>query len=304
MVREQAAPDDAFRIVGRIYKTHEPQVEQPTILDRVRRWPIGSMVILALIVLGCICAPILAGHDPAQFFLTDRNVAPCKEFPFGTDSLGRDLYSMMWYGGRVSLVIGLLGAFLIALIGTVYGCISGTASKRVDAVMMRITELCGSIPTLLFVLILSAVFRTDDILSISVVIGVTGWFGYARIVRGEVHQIRNCEYVLYARSSGGSFLHVMRHHLIPNTISAVMFVTVSSISTCITMESTLSFLGLGLPVDVISWGSMLSLANKALIMNTWWVIVFPGAFIVITLLCITNIAAWFRREMNHRPGNL
>ena len=96
----------------------------------------------------------------------------------------------------------------------------------------------------------------------------------------------------------------MRRHLLPNFLSAVMFAAVSNISTCITMESTLSFLGLGLPVDVLSWGSMLSLANRALIMNTWWVIVIPGLFLVITLLCITNVGNYLRKEVNRRHSNL
>lgn len=138
----------------------------------------------------------------------------------------------------------------------------------------------------------------------SFIIGVTGWFGMARIVRSEVRQIRNCEYILYARSTGGKFLYVMWRHLIPNFLSSVMFVVVSNVSTCITMESTLSFLGLGLPIDVLSWGSMLSLANRALIMNTWWVIIIPGLFLVVTLICITNVGNFLRKETNRRPSNL
>lgn len=156
----------------------------------------------------------------------------------------------------------------------------------------------------MLVLILSALFPGRNVFTLSFVIGVTGWFGMARIVRSEVRQIRNCEYVLYARCTGGSFLYVMGRHLIPNVLSAVMFAVVSNISTCITMESTLSFLGLGLPVDVLSWGSMLSLANRALIMNTWWVIVIPGLFLVVTLLCMTSIGNYLRKETNRRHSNL
>ena len=126
----------------------------------------------------------------------------------------------------------------------------------------------------------------------------------ARIVRSEVRQIRNSEYVMYARLCGGSFGYVMYHHLVPNFVSAIMFVVISSVSSCITMESTLSFLGLGLPADVTSWGSMLSLANKALIMNTWWVIVIPGVFLIITLMCITSMGNFVRSEVNGTYSNL
>lgn len=266
--------------------------------------PLISIIILVAVVLGCVGAGSLANHDPAIFYLQNVNEAPGGEFIFGTDSLGRDIYSMIWYGGRVSLLIGILGAAITAVIGITVGCISGTAGEHIDSLIMRFTEMCGSVPTLLLVLIISAAFRADSVISMSVVIGVTGWFGLARIVRSEVRQIRNTEYVLYARSCGGGFLHVMRRHLIPNFLSAVMFMIVSSVGSCITMESSLSFLGLGLPVDVISWGSMLSLANRALIMNTWWVIVFPGVFLVVTLVCITNVGAYLRKDINRRHSNL
>lgn len=164
--------------------------------------------------------------------------------------------------------------------------------------------MCGSVPSILLILIITAVFPAKNVITMSVVLGCTGWFSLARIVRGEVRQIRNSEYVLYARSTGGGFMYVMWKHLIPNFFSAIMFVIVSSIGSCITTESTLSFLGLGLPIDILSWGSMLSLANKALILNTWWVIIIPGLFLVITLLCITDIGNYLRKEVNRKPSNL
>ena len=201
-------------------------------------------------------------------------------------------------------MIGVLGAAIIAVIGIIYGTISGVSNDHVDSAMMRLAEMGGSIPSILVVLILTPVFPAKNIVTMSIVIGVTGWFGLARIVRSEVRQIRNSEYVLYARSSGGKFLYVLWKHLLPNFLSATMFVIVSSISSCITTESTLSFLGLGLPLDVLSWGSMLSLANKALITNSWWVIIFPGVFLVITLLCITDLGNYLRKEANRRPSNL
>lgn len=293
-----------FEIVGAGYKIHVPQAKKQTLRQRLAGKPILSLIILLVIIIGCICAPLLQTHDANGFYLRNVNQAPDAEFYFGTDTLGRDLYSMMWYGGRTSIVIGIFGAAVIAVIGIIYGCTSGTSSDRVDSVMMRITEMCGSIPNLLFVLILSAVLKASNVISLAIVIGVTGWFGLARIVRSEVRQIRNNEYVLYARSTGGSFLYAMFRHLVPNFISAVMFSVISSISSCITTETTLSFLGLGLPVDVISWGSMLSLANKALIMKSWWVIIFPGLFLVTTLMCITNVGSYFRQEVNRRPSNL
>ena len=298
-------PDrDAFRLVGAGYRSHVSQGRDLFWRARIKGMPLFSMAILLLIVLGCVFAPLLANHDPTDFYLSDLNRPPGQEFRFGTDSLGRDLYSMMWYGGRVSILVGLLGASIIAAIGIPYGCISGVAGERVDFILMRFAELCGSIPSILFVLVLSAAFGDGSVVSISIIIGITGWFGLARIVRGEVRQIRDSEFILYARACHASFPYVMIHHLVPNLVSAIMFVLVSSISSCMIMESTLSFLGLGLPVTTISWGSMLSLANKALLLDTWWVVIFPGLFLVTTLLCITNIAYHFRKEGNRKASNL
>ena len=110
--------------------------------------------------------------------------------------------------------------------------------------------------------------------------------------------------MLYARCTGGSFLYVMWRHLIPNVLSAVMFAVVSNISTCITMESTLSFLGLGLPVDVLSWGSMLSLAEKALLTGSWWMIIVPGGFLVVTLMAMTEVGQFLQKELNQKESNL
>ena len=299
-----ASDTDLFKMVGAEYKTHTPQVKKQTVRQKLKGKPIISFIVFAAIVFGCIIAPVLANHDPNGFYLKNLNEPPSAEFRFGTDSLGRDIFSMIWYGGRVSLIIGLLGAAITAIIGTIYGSLSGTASERVDSVLMRITEMSGSIPGILLILVITAVFNSNNVVTLSVVIGITAWFGLARLVRSEVRQIRNSDYVLYARSTGGKFLYIFKTHLIPNFIAAIMFAVVSAVGTSITMESTLSFLGLGLPVDVISWGSMLSLANKALVMNTWWVIIVPGVFLITTLVCITNMANYYRKEAGKTPSNL
>ena len=295
---------DGFRIVGADYRQHVPEMKKQTFRQWIKGKPFISIILLVIIVGGCLFAEQLYNHDPSDFYLQNLNQVPGKEFYFGTDSLGRDIYSMIWYGGRASILIGLLSTVIITVIGITYGCVSGMCSEAIDAVMMRVAELLNSIPSLLLVLLLVSVTGEQNIVKISLVIGVTGWFGLARIVRSEVRQIRSSDYVLAARCMGSSFGHVMKKHLIPNFVSAIMFVVVSSISTSMSMESTLSFLGLGLPVDVVSWGSMLSLANKALLLNTWWVIIIQGLFLITTLICITNIGNYFRKETNKKPSNL
>lgn len=264
--------------------------------------PVLSTAVLALIVIGCLGAPLIANHDPAGFYLESLNQPPNKEFYFGTDSLGRDLFSILFYGGRTSLGIGISAAAIMAVLGVLYGCVSGTANDKIDSAMMRIMEFCGSIPPILMMLILTAVVPASNMVSMSVLIGITGWFSLARMVRSEIRQIRHSEYVLYARCTGGGFFYVTAHHLLPNCLPAVMFAMIANVSAAITMESTLSFLGLGLPPAQLSWGSMLSLANRALLYNTWWAIVIPGLFLVVTLLCITNIGNYIQREAGRRHG--
>ncbi|SFB26238.1 peptide/nickel transport system permease protein [Acetitomaculum ruminis DSM 5522] len=304
MVAKNYDFDERFKIVGIKEIKKEEKTRKEGIRQRLEGKPVISAIVLTFIVLACIFAPVIANHDPSEYYLDALNTPPGREYIFGTDSLGRDLFSIMFYGGRTSLMIGVLGAAIVTVIGTIYGCISGTSGDKVDSLMMRAMELCGSIPSILLILILTAIFPAKNVFSMSIIVGITSWFALARIVRSEVRQIRNSEYVLYARCVGGNFFYVMKRHLIPNFISSIMFVVVSSVGACITTESTLSFLGLGLPLDILSWGSMLSLANKALIMNTWWVIVIPGLFLVITLLCITDIGNYLRKEVNRRPSNL
>ncbi|MBV7276211.1 ABC transporter permease [Clostridium sp. PL3] len=296
--------EEKFEIVGPNYKMHIPKQKKLALWQRLKEKPIVSIVVLTIILLCCIFAEHLQNHDPKGFYLQNLNEAPSSVFFLGTDSLGRDIYSMIWYGGRVSIIIGILSMMVITTIGVTYGCISGSANTKVDGFMMRAAEIGNSIPTLLIILLLVSIMGKQNMIKISFAIGVTGWFGLARIVRSEVRQIRNSEYVLASRCMGADFLHLMMVHLIPNFVSVIMFVVISSISTSMSMESTLSFLGLGLPTDVISWGSMLSLANRALLTNTWWVIIIPGAFLIVTLMCITNIGYFLRKETNKMQNNL
>ena len=161
-----------------------------------------------------------------------------------------------------------------------------------------------SVPTLLLVVLIQAILGKATVWSISLVIGLTSWTSIAKVVRTEVRQLRGSEYILAAKCMGGSFFYILRRHLAPNFLSSIMFMVVMNVRSAMIAESTLSFMGIGLPLEVISWGSMLSLAEKALLTNAWWIIVIPGVFLVVTLLCMTNIGHDLRRRANHRHSNL
>ena len=272
------------------------------------RWyagkPVVSMAVLAVIMLGCLGCELFIPKDPAYMDLFHAAEAPSAEFWFGTDTMGRDIFSIIWYGGRVSLLIGFLATAISTILAVLFGAVSGLAPRWLDELLMRLTEIFLSIPSLLLIVLLQAILGKASVISLSVVIGVTGWTSVAKVVRSEVRRLRGSEYVLAAKCMGAGFFHVLRRHLAPNFFSSIMFMVVMNVRSAIAVESTLSFMGLGLPLEVISWGSMLSLAEKALLSGAWWIILIPGAFLVVTLLCVTEVGNWLRGEGDRRSSNL
>lgn len=280
----------------------------PSAAPRRRRRPGGAalcaMVVLGLLVLGCLCCGLIAPKDPAYMDLSHCSVAPCRDFLFGTDSMGRDIFSMIWYGGRLSLLIGLLSALLSGGIAIVLGALSALAPVWLDRLLMRGADILMSVPDLLLVVFLQALLGEPTALSIALVVGLTGWFRIARVVRTEVRRLRSSEFVLAARCMGGGFFYLLRRHLAPNFLSSILFMLVMNVRSAIVAESTLSFLGIGLPLDRITWGSMLSLSEKALLTDAWWIIVIPGAFLVVTLLCLTGLGSWLQDKSQRQQSNL
>ncbi len=266
--------------------------------------PVLSAAVLLIIVLGCIFCEVFIPKDPEYMDLMHYNLPPSREFWMGTDTMGRDIFSMIWYGGRISLSIGFLATGISTLIAIVFGSVSGCAPQWLDAALMRLTEILLSVPSLLIIILVQAILGKANVLSLSIVIGITSWTSIAKVVRTQVRQLRSSEYVLASRCMGGGFFHVLWQHLTPNFVSSIMFMVVMNIRSAIVAESTLSFMGIGLPVEVISWGSMLSLAEKALMSRSWWIILIPGLFLVTTLMCVTNLANFLRRQINRSERKL
>ena len=293
--------DASFEIVGQ-------RASEETRISAKKKWyqekPVISMGILAVILFGCLFAELLMTKDPTFMDLVNYNKAPNREFLFGTDTMGRDIFSMIWYGGRISLLIGALSTVISTMIAIVVGAFSGAAPQWLDNLIMRFTEIFLSIPSLLLVILLQAIMGKANIISLSVVIGFTSWTSIAKVVRTEVRQIRNSEYVIASRCMGGKFFHILWKHLAPNFISSIMFMVIMNVRSAIISESTLSFMGIGLPLEIISWGSMLSLSEKALMTSSWWIILIPGIFLVVTLLCMTNIGNYLRKNVNRKESNL
>jgi len=281
--------------------------EPPRRLPKKKRLsglPLLSMIVLALILAGCALAPWMSTRQPNFLDLANYSQAPSGKFLFGTDTLGRDIFTCIWYGGRISIFIGFVAALITTGIAVLYGTLCGMVSARAETRLLHLTDLLLSVPNLLLIIFLQAIVGRATPLSIAVSVGLTGWFTMAKIIRTEVRRLRASDYVVAARCMGAGFFHLLRVHLLPNFIASTMFMVVMTVRTAIVAESTLSFMGIGLPVDTVSWGSMLSLADQAMLTNAWWMILIPGIFLVALLMALTAIGQWLQLRLGHRSRML
>ncbi len=269
-----------------------------------KKFPGLSLALLTIIVIACMASELLMTKDPAYMDLARGDIAPCREFLFGTDAMGRDIFSMIWYGGRVSLLIGFGATLISTVIGILVGSVSGYGPSGIDGVLMRLTDIVLSIPGLLLTVFLQAVLGGADVFRLAVVIGLTGLMCLARVVRTEVLQLKSTDFVLASKCLGGGFFHILRRHLAPNFVASILFMAVMNVRNAIVAESTLSFMGIGLPLEVISWGSMLSLSENAMLSRSWWTVFIPGVFLAATLLCLTNLGNYMRKSISRRHSNL
>src|SRR5215216_6063827 len=225
----------------------------------------GALVSLAVLVLvfamAFVIGPLISPHSPYSQGLSQRYLGPTSEYWFGTDKFGRDMWTRVWAGTRVSLYIGLLAALLDIFVGVVYGAISGFAGGRTDDVMQRGIEILNGIPYLV-VAILAMIVFDPGIITISIAIGLTGWTYMARIVRGRMLQLKNQEFTLASRSLGASGFRLVWKHLIPNSLGPIIISVMFTIPDAIFAESFLSFIGLGIQRPQASLGSLISDGTK------------------------------------------
>lgn len=195
-----------FEIVG-MKETEQREPKQR------KKWyegkPVISMAVLVLIVTGCLACDLIMTKDPFYLDLKNCNVPPNLEFRFGTDTMGRDIFSMIWYGGRISLFIGVVSTVISTAAAVIFGTVSASAPAWADHLLMRFAEILISVPGLLMVIFVQAVLGEANVLSLSFVIGITGWMGIAKVIRTEVRRLRSSEYVIASRCMGGSFSYTM-----------------------------------------------------------------------------------------------
>ena len=258
--------------------------------------PKVSIAVLILIAALCYTSFLWLGENPSYMYLNEVNHSPDPSHIFGTDNLGRDIFEMIWAGGAVSITIGISATLISSVIAVIYGTLSGISIRFIDGAMMRFTDILLSIPSILIIIFIQGILGESSILSLSIVIGLTSWMSISKVVRHEVRQIKNSDYILSSKLMGASIIHIIRMHMAPNFFPGIMFMIISNVGMSIATEATLSFMGLGLSQDVVSWGSMMALSERALLTNSWWVIVIPGFFLVTTVVCVTNIGEYIRSK--------
>jgi oligopeptide transport system permease protein len=255
-----------------------------------------SLFILTLMTLAVIFLPMMASfaYDDTDWYA--MHAAPSAEHWFGTDALGRDLYVRTLVGGRISLMVGVLGALVAVLIGTLYGATSGFIGGRTDRIMMRILEILYAVPFMFLVIVLVTFFGRNIVL-IFVAIGAIAWLDMARIVRGQTLSLRSKEFIEAAYVSGVSNWKIITRHIVPNVLGIVAVYSTLLIPSMILTESFLSFLGLGVQEPMTSWGALLQEGANTMEVAVWQLL-FPAAFMVITLFCFNYVGDGLRDALD------
>ena len=289
-----------------------PWYAVPWVVDgwqRIKRYPLFPLAILLfLLVIPAVFAPWIAPHEPFQGSLSDRLTPPVwqdggtMEHLLGTDKLGRDMLSRIIYGARISLTVSLIAIFVGGIIGTVLGLISGYFGGRTDAVIMRLVDISLALPTILLALVLVAAVGPSFGTVITVLI-VLLWARYARLVRGETLAIKELDFIARARVAGASPTRIMYRYIFPNVVNSLIVLATLQVGYVILLESALSFLGAGLPRAEPAWGVMVA-DGRELIVTAWWVSMFPGLAIMLTVLALNLLGDWLRDHLDPKLRNL
>ena len=255
---------------------------------RENRLAMAGLVFLAFLIIMAIIGPSLSPNSIEEQSIMNQNMPPSSEYWFGTDDLGRDVFARTWYGARVSLFVGIMAAMIDFFIGVIYGGIAGYKGGRTDHLMMRVIEVLYGLPYLLLVILL-AVVMGPGLFTIIIALSVTGWIGMARIVRGQVLQIKNYEFVLASKTFGTKTRRIIRRNLLPNAMGPIIVQLTLTIPSAIFAEAFLSFLGLGIQAPHASWGGMLNDALGVILSGYWWRLFFPALFISLTMFAFNVV---------------
>lgn len=240
-----------------------------------------GLYILAFLIIMAIIGPIISKYTYYETHLSLKNLPPSKDFWFGTDALGRDIFTRTWWGARISLFVGISASLIDLIVGVFYGALAGFLGGKREEVMMRTADILYSLPYVLVVILLMVVVGSG-LLSIILALTITGWIGMARIVRGQILQLKQMDFIKAAHAVGASPMRIMLRHLIPNAMGPIIVTLTFTIPTAIFTEAFLSFLGLGVQAPIASWGTMANDGLSALRYYPWRLF-FPAGFISLTM---------------------
>jgi len=258
---------------------------------------IGGIIVFLLFAIA-VLAPLIAPYDPSAIDVKHVLEPPSSKHPFGTDDLGRDILSRVIHGSWISLQVGFVAVGIATIIGIIFGALSGYYGGWVDRISMRFVDIMLAIPTFFLILAVIA-FLEPSIWNIMIVIGVTSWMGVARLVRAEFLSLKEREFVLAARALGASDFRIIFRHILPNAMSPVLVSAVLGIAGAVLIESALSFLGIGVQPPTASWGNILTI-GKDNIEIAWWISVFPGLAIFVTVLAYNLLGEGIRDSIDPR----
>ncbi len=268
------------------------------------RMAMASIFVLLVIVVATILAPVVSPHDPLETHASNKLQAPSLDHPFGTDDMGRDVFSRILYAGQVSLTVGFLATFVSLIFGLVIGGLAGYFGGALDNVLMRLTDLFLSFPTLFVLILLSALLRETNLnflrsgmLPVVFVIAILSWMGLARLVRAAFLSLREQEFVVAAHAVGVRHWRIELRHLLPNSLSAIIVNSTLFVAYSIITESGLSYLGFGVQPPTPTWGNMLNRAQIYVYVAPWLGI-FPGLMIFLTVICINYIGDGLRDALD------
>jgi len=277
---------------------------------------IASFCMLALLVILSFSAPLIAPfdpYDPTQIDIMDSDLPPAWQmegddrFMFGTDAQGRDIWSTMLYGTRISITIGLFAVLLQSLLGITLGLAAGYFGGRIDSFLMRLADIQLSFSTLMVAIVVLALFQASfgtelynrlAIFMLIMVIGIAEWPQYARTVRASVLAEKKKEYIDAVRVIGLSRARIMFRHILPNTLSPILVISTVQIANAIMSEAALSFLGLGMPVNQPSLGSLINSGFQYILSGSWWITTFPALLLILLVLVINLLGDWLRDALN------
>ena len=257
----------------------------------------GSIIVVALFVVSLL-APLISPYDPSEINLKLVLAPPSNSHPLGTDQLGRDVLSRMIWGAKISLKVGFVATGLAILIGAILGALAGYYGRWVDAVIMRFVDIMLCFPTFFLILAVIA-FLEPSIWNIMIIIGLTGWMGITRLVRADFASLKERDFVLAARSIGASDMRIIFIHILPNAMASVLVAATLGVAGAILTESALSFLGIGVQPPTPSWGNILT-AGKDNIDIAWWLSLYPGLAILITVLGYNLLGEGIRDSLDPR----